>query len=425
MNRIRAFLYTSSMASQVASAREAGTRKIELAQHTEHGSDASVHMDAFRGLAALAVFLGHGRGIFLKSGLRDMLSQTPNSAVATTTATVAAVPDANAGGEHETIGHEAVIVFFVLSGYFVGGSALRAMRKGVFSWKTYLFQRITRLWIVLLPALLLGWALDFGGMHLLPGVGTNIYSGPVGQEEVAAGLADRLTPAVFLGNLFFVQGVVTRTFGTNVSLWSLSYEFWYYIFFPFLVVVFLPSKRWPERVFSGLLLVALFAIFGMEISRYFVVWLFGVGVALLPLKLAPERRKLVTAAAGLVFVLTLGVMLKARLNLYLSDIVLSFVFSALLWTILHATGSTVSAFYRTQAQALSNMSYTLYLVHMPFFALVSAVLTPVWQPWAPSLRSAGMMLGVFAVVFAASWLMYFAFERNTDRIRKMLPILAS
>ena len=73
------------------------------------------------------------------------------------------------------------------------------------------FQRLTRLWIVLLPALLLGWALDAGGMHFLPGE-HNIYSAPAGQEEVSPGLADRLTPQVFAGNLFFLQTVFFREF---------------------------------------------------------------------------------------------------------------------------------------------------------------------------------------------------------------------
>ena len=52
-------------------------------------------------------------------------------------------------------GHTAVIVFFLLSGYFVGGSVLRQVEAGTWSWQRYLTERLSRLWIVLIPALLL------------------------------------------------------------------------------------------------------------------------------------------------------------------------------------------------------------------------------------------------------------------------------
>jgi hypothetical protein len=38
-----------------------------------HGTNASVHLDAIRGAAALTVFLRHGRPLFLRSGLSSML----------------------------------------------------------------------------------------------------------------------------------------------------------------------------------------------------------------------------------------------------------------------------------------------------------------------------------------------------------------
>ena len=64
------------------------------------------------------------------------------------------------------LGHQWVIVFFVLSGYLVGGSVLRSVRTGSWSWRAYLLARLSRLYVVLLPALLLGGALDWLGMHM-------------------------------------------------------------------------------------------------------------------------------------------------------------------------------------------------------------------------------------------------------------------
>src|ERR1700722_8142246 len=117
-----------------------------LLEVRRHLSDASVHLDAVRGLAALVVFLGHGQSLFLASGLHLAPDGKTTAEASTSPITVAVVPPP-ASASMETVGHEAVMVFFVLSGYFVGGSALRAVRKGYLSWKKYLFQRLTRLWL--------------------------------------------------------------------------------------------------------------------------------------------------------------------------------------------------------------------------------------------------------------------------------------
>ena len=55
-------------------------------------------------------------------------------------------------------GYTGVDVFFVLSGFLVGGAVMRA--GPAFDWRTYAIARLSRLWVVLVPALLLTAALD-------------------------------------------------------------------------------------------------------------------------------------------------------------------------------------------------------------------------------------------------------------------------
>ena len=52
-------------------------------------------------------------------------------------------------------GHTAVIIFFVLSGYLVGKHVYLAFNTGRWSWREYAIKRLSRLWIVLIPALIL------------------------------------------------------------------------------------------------------------------------------------------------------------------------------------------------------------------------------------------------------------------------------
>jgi peptidoglycan/LPS O-acetylase OafA/YrhL len=383
----------------------------------ERVSDASVHLDAIRGIAALVVFLGHGQGLFLSSRLREAFSQKPAETAALSAGTGATPPPAPVPPHvGVTVGHEAVIVFFVLSGYFVGGSVLKAARKGYFSWGKYLFQRLTRLWIVLLPALVLGWALDAGGLHFLESA-RNIYHAPPGQEYVPPGLPERLTMGTFLGNLFFLQGIFTPLLGTNDSLWSLSYEFWFYIFFPFLVSLLYPSTKLPVRIGAGVAMVGLMALCGAEISKYFVIWLLGAGVALLPLTLPERARRPVAILGLLVFLFALVQIRKNYFEIYVSDLILGAVFSVFLWIVAHARQSTTGFLYRTGAQTMSALSYTLYCVHLPIFVLISALMFPQFQKMPMSVPALMRMGAIYAAVFAVCAVMYFLFERNTEGIR--------
>jgi peptidoglycan/LPS O-acetylase OafA/YrhL len=390
---------------------------------SHHAIDASVHLDALRGLAAVWVCLGHGRGIFLETRIGTLITGKPHvySGPAQSTAEPIIIRHLRfselLNGQH-ALARVAVIVFFVLSGFLVGGSVIRIMRKGTFSWKRYLFQRLTRLWIVLIPALLLGAVLDVSGMYLMHSQ-ENIYRcGPI----VAPTMVTHLTVSAFVGNMLFLQGTVTEFFGTNGPLWSLAYEFWYYLFFPLLMIAFFGSERKRTRVLSGVLLTILFAASGWRVGVWFSIWLLGAWIASLPLKLPATIRRPVTFCAGMFLLAAIYLQLRFPINLFVSDFLLGVVVSLFLWTLLHARGVSVHPLYRRSAQGLSHMSYTLYLVHYPMLIFISAVLMPVWRFWPMTPYSVLKLSLVIATVFGYAWLVYYCFERNTERIRHWLTL---
>lgn len=51
------------------------------------------------------------------------------------------------------LGHEAVVVFFVLSGYLVGGRSLQRAIEGRFDVPAYWLDRVTRVYVPLIPVL--------------------------------------------------------------------------------------------------------------------------------------------------------------------------------------------------------------------------------------------------------------------------------
>ena len=58
------------------------------------------------------------------------------------------------------LGSSAVLVFFFLSGYLVGGNEIVNLIGKKLNFSHYIFNRLTRLWIVLLPALLATFAFN-------------------------------------------------------------------------------------------------------------------------------------------------------------------------------------------------------------------------------------------------------------------------
>jgi peptidoglycan/LPS O-acetylase OafA/YrhL len=151
-----------------------------------------------------------------------------------------------------TYGHSSVIVFFVLSGYVIA-HVTETKEK---DWVTYSASRLSRVYSVVLPALVLTLVLDAVGRSLLPAA----YSGyPFDQLTV------RTVGSLLMANeLWFVS--ITAL--SNVPYWSITYEFWYYVLFG--LVMFLPrGLAWPCA--AGLLL-----LLGPKIALLAPLWAAGV-----------------------------------------------------------------------------------------------------------------------------------------------------
>lgn len=176
-------------------------------------TQASLLLDLLRGSAAVVVVLEHWRNLlFVDYGqiASHRLLYAPMYVLT-------------------SAGHQAVLVFFVLSGYLISGSIFRMVTRGGWSWKVYLTHRLVRLWVVLVPGLLLCAICDNTGRWL--GFAPGLYGGRSGNHLVGD-VALRLAPWIFAGNVLFLQAIRVPEFGSDGALWSLAYEFWFYVLFP-------------------------------------------------------------------------------------------------------------------------------------------------------------------------------------------------
>jgi peptidoglycan/LPS O-acetylase OafA/YrhL len=155
----------------------------------------SLYLDLIRALAALVVVLDHAQNMF----------------------DIHFLP---------RIGHQAVIIFFVLSGYVI--SYVADTREPTAS--KFVIARLARLWSVLVPAIILTIVCDFVGMRF------GLY-----PETYADTPMDWPLVRVFATLGFLTQTWVSIELFSNVAIWSLSVEFWYYMLFA--AWTFAPSSR--------------------------------------------------------------------------------------------------------------------------------------------------------------------------------------
>lgn len=369
-------------------------------QANEPSESASVWLDALRGLAASGVFASHWRDCLFQD-YSQLHTQNPVLAVAYFVT---------------GLGHQWVIVFFVLSGYLVGGSVLRQSSRGRWSWREYALNRLTRLYVVLVPALLLGGLIDLAGLHFFGA--SDVYSAHHGMRLMTSAPAGSLTLATLLGNYLFLQGIMVPVFGTNGPLWSLSYEFWYYAAFPMLFLGLVRRSSIPTRALSLLGFLAVMIVVGPKIAFMGLIWLIGVALNWLP-PLPGSGKPWHVAALISAVAVTVGCLAWCKgAKSRVADYVLGIVVGLLMYCILHFAEVAPSGRIRRAIQYSAKSSYTLYLVHLPLLILITAWIgEPRWQP---SWRTASYGGFVFSAGLLYSAGIYAMFERHTNVFRKWL-----
>jgi peptidoglycan/LPS O-acetylase OafA/YrhL len=310
-------------------------------------------------------------------------------------------------------GHPAVILFFVLSGYWIGRSVIQSSASG-WSWRSYLGNRLTRLMPVLVPALLLGGALDAIGLAM----GSATHFARTDTYVLLVSVAQTLTLMDFAGNLVFLQDILVAPFGSNGPLWSLAYEFWYYIWFPALWF----AIRHRRLSFA-------LAAFGLgalhpDLLVHFPVWLAGAGVVLahrwcerhwLPTK---RSRRILAIAAGTIFTL---VLLWGRTGDYRGeDFALGAGFALLLLGWLLCPPRSFPGL-RALGRFGRGASFSLYVTHFPVMALIAALALD-GPRMVPDAR--GAAIAALAMLIAMVVALIFAnfTEANTDRLRAWLHV---
>lgn len=369
----------------------------------------STHLDLLRGVAALVVVLGHSR--FTLQDLERPFALRPGTFLS------GAVVPVSVRVSPMSPAHEAVVIFFTLSGLLVGGSVLKQSRRGSFRWSPYLIKRLTRLYTVLIPALAIGALLDAASRYIL-------HHGYVPGGEFQGVLTVSSSALTLLGNLCFLQfldhfGI--HPFGSNFSLWSLSYEFWYYLLFPLAVgAILLPMIG--RKLIYALLACVVGVLLWKDPLASFTVWLLGALVNRLPLWVPKSAQRTVVLLALLQMLACMfGLWRHPFSSMFLNNGVLGLSCSLFLYAAMHRTEKQDNKRYQGVAEHLSRLSYTMYLFHLPFLILLGSVMA---QHYPSGVRHSGLVAIVLTFcAYSYSYIMYRCFEAHTDQIREKVELL--
>jgi peptidoglycan/LPS O-acetylase OafA/YrhL len=305
--------------------------------------------------------------------------------------------------------HQAVMVFFLISGWLVGGSLLNKMGQPR-ALRSYAIDRATRLWTVLVPTLCL-----MIGIGLITGAATPEPAGFDAPVEFSAG--------AFVGNLLGLQTIVVDRFGGNYPLWSLANETWYYIQFPLLLLIFTGRGLVQQAAGAAMLALSL-AFLPYVMSLYFGIWLLGAAFSRIRIDSSVGIRLVMLAVAmGVsVYYRVYGVNDDILPESFGQDLICSLPVVLLLAAMNKPIGNSVFL-QRVGAfgKWLSEFSFTLYVLHVPMIDLLQHIGRTHFgrQKLDPSNPADfAIYFIVLGILMAASYLSYLVFERNTYRVRR-------
>ncbi|MDQ6867501.1 MAG: acyltransferase [Pseudomonadota bacterium] len=310
------------------------------------------------------------------------------------------------------LGHQAVVIFFVLSGFLIGGSLTDSMQRGSFDLARYLIARFVRIYIVYLPALVITEGVFLFGSLLLSDPGDGYFRPLFSHQQMDFGGVSQAI--CFLAGL---QGFSCPAWEQNVPLWSLGYEWALYLFAPAIIQLIVWKASPGLRLIALALVCAIAATvchYPSEAVFWFIAWFLGAGsYRILRAGLVPLPAGLL--GAGLIIAGMAVRHLKAAGELETDTII--------------AAGTAIVIACRPMAAFplaprlfgwAAGFSYTLYAIHLPLVFLIVAIFQNIGFPRdkVPPSPVAFMEFGVTsAICLLAAFLVSLVSERKTGQVR--------
>jgi peptidoglycan/LPS O-acetylase OafA/YrhL len=337
-------------------------------------SDRLTFLDGLRGLAALYVMFSHARNLLWINFTEEFGRHPEQYGFAGQLL--------SASWFSLYFAHQAVVFFFVLSGFVIHLRYAQILRqdrltasKTSFDWRGFFSRRFWRIYPVLILAIVVTYVLDAIGRSR----GYTIYSQTTPYNFINQLVGSDHSFRTFLGTSLLWPN--TADWGTNGPLWSLRTEWWFYLLYPpiwwllrrsmrgatalvfgLYILTFIPDLWPPNTVLAGLQLV----------FASFPAWWLG---ALLAEVYVRQRNRIFIRVSRLVALFPVLIfatifMLYWNVPNQFIDMLWAIGFSAIIAGCFAWRSRQRSLKWLERLKPLGDISYSLYALHHPILALM-------------------------------------------------------
>ena len=322
-------------------------------------------LDGLRGLAALYVMLGHARWLLWEGFSESFVHHPERYSLLGKIAAYASLS--------LYYGHQAVIFFFVLSGFVIhmrySQSILENKTTATFDLIPFFIRRLRRIYPVFLFAMLLTLVLDQVGMsqHYA------IYFHTTPYDLINQNVTPDFSLQTGLANLTLLP--VASYWGSNSPVWSLRFEWCFYLIYPLFWLVTRYSLKIASAAVFLLFLMSLLGWLGPAglieiVLSAFPAWWLGAMLADVCTGRLKLRFSQIAWLAGLFVILPFLVAPLVNIEQSLQDLLWAFGFTGLIAACLAWQNRGGSLAYLERLRFLGDISYDLYVIHFPILVLM-------------------------------------------------------
>ena len=368
-------------------------------------------LDGLRGIAAFYVLVGHSRWLLWEGYSGYQLHKQQYS-----------------GFEKFLVyflslfkyGHEMVLFFFVLSGFVIHlrySTQISNHSFIQFDYSNYIFRRISRIYPPLIVAMVLGYLFDTFGRYL----GYTIYFQKTTNVVINNNVSIDFSLKNLLGNLFFMQKTYFPVWGSNGPLWSLKFEWWFYMLYPLLFII---NKKGVMICLGIVTLVSftlnngLFSIpFNLlnEVLAALLSWWLGTLLADIYTKRLKVSFLYLSPLTLFIFIAPLSD--KIEFLKFNTDNISALGFFGLLSLLFYLQSKGVRLNKISNLRWLGEFSYTLYIIHVPILVFISGFLLSKSNNNLPKTQGY-IFLGIFIPMIIAYYLHFYTEKYKFIRTAK-------
>ena len=296
-----------------------------------------------------------------------------------------------------SFGTQAVLIFFILSGFLVGGKNIEKAKHHKFHIKDYIIDRSIRILLPLFGSLILVFIIDL-----------------ISNEHHSFG--------EFLGNFLGLQGVIVNDAGG--VFWTLAYEIWFYVLIG--SIIYLIANKTINLV--SIVLFAISIVIFTHLKTYLLFFL-AFGIIAYYLSKIKINRRLVIVCVILGVVIGLFINFSGKTNVknrltfdLVSSETLCILFGILtmilISQIVNIKPKGIFISINKYASKLSLFSYSLYITHYQCCRIMHIIGVP-QSDYVNTTTILYFYVEVLVCIIFA-YIFYLLTERHTYKLKKII-----